>query len=152
SGVATGVLAGPAGDGDVSTRVREPALGGALFTLAEPVPAAGVTLLAGPTDPGLPEAMDGETSSDGVVFERIGRRRRGRETVDLVWINGHPQFLTDALAFSAPLDGRVVRAIRVTPTAPATPWAVAEVLVHPAAAARSWLPDLDARSWSERRE
>jgi hypothetical protein len=151
SAVAASVLSGPAGDGDVTTRVREPALGGARFALAEPVAAAGVTLLAGPTDPGLPAAMDVETSSDGVVFERIGRRRRGRETVDLAWINGHPQFLTDALAFSAPLDGRLVRAIRITPAAPGAPWAVAEVLVHPAAAARTWPPDLDARSWSERR-
>ena len=141
----------PAGDGDVRTRVLEPAMGSAVFSLARPLEAAGVTLLAGPADPGLPAAMDVETSSDGVTFERIGRRRRGRETVDLAWINGHPQFLTDGLAFSVPLDGRRVRAVRITPTAPGPSWAVAEVLLHPVAPAPSWPPDLVAPSWGERR-
>jgi hypothetical protein len=149
--VATGTLGGPAGDGDVATRVLEPALGGAVFALARPVEAAGLTLLAGPTPPGLPPVMDVETSSDGVTFERIGRRRRGRETVDLAWINGHPQFLTDDLAFSVPLDGRAVRAVRITPAEPGGAWAVAEVLVHPISSPRSWPPDLVAGSWAERR-
>jgi len=151
SSVAAGAIPGPAGDGDVRTRVLEPAMGSAVFSLARPLEAAGVTLLAGPADPGLPAAMDVETSSDGVTFERIGRRRRGRETVDLAWINGHPQFLTDGLAFSVPLDGRRVRAVRITPTAPGPSWAVAEVLLHPVAPAPSWPPDLVAPSWGERR-
>jgi len=95
--------------------------------------------------------MDVETSSDGVTFERIGRRRPSRETIDVAWMNGHPQFLTDSLAFSVPLDGRAVRALRITPTTPGPAWAVAEVSVHPAAAARSWPPDVVAPTWAERR-
>ena len=89
----------------------------AVFTVGHPHAVAGVTLLAGTSAPVLPRAMDLEVSSDGTTFERIGRRRRGRETVDLAWVNGHPQFLVDDLAFSAPLDGRVVarRAHRCRP-------------------------------------
>ena len=123
-------LAGPGGDGDVSTRILEPAAGSAVFVLREPVATAGLTLLAGPTDPGLPRAMDVEVSSDGSTFQRVARRRGGRQTVDLAWINGHPQFLVDDLAFSAALDGRVVNAVRITPTEPA-PWSIAEIFVHP---------------------
>jgi len=85
--------------------------------------------------------MDIEVSSDGAVFERIGRRRRGRETIDLAWVNGHPQYLVDDLAFSVPLDGRAVTAVRVVPTQ-GEPWAVAEVLLHPASPAEA--PAADA--------
>lgn len=125
-----GVLGGPAGDAEVSTRLLEPPGGSAVFTLSRPVAVAGVTLLAGLSEPGLPRAMDIEVSSAGSPFERIGRRRRGRETVDLAWINGHPQFLVDDLAFSVPLDGRVVTAVRIVPVED-VPWAVSEVLLHP---------------------
>ena len=125
-----GVVDGPAGDGDVATRVVEPT-GHATFTIRHPQAVAGVTLLAGTSAPDLPRGMDLEVSSDGTTFERIGRRRRGRETVDLAWVNGHPQFLVDDLAFSASLDGRVVAAVRIAPTESA-PWAVSEVLLHPA--------------------
>ena len=123
---------GPAGDADVTTRVVQPP-GPATFTVARPQAIAGVTLLAATSSPDLPRAMDLEVSSDGVRFERIGRRRRGRETVDLAWVNGHPQFLVDDLAFSVPLDGRVVAALRIVPTE-SGPWAVSEVLLHPVAA------------------
>jgi hypothetical protein len=128
-----GVVEGPAGDGDVTTRVVEPP-GRAVFTIGRPRAVAGLTLLAGTSAPFLPRAMDLEVSSDGTTFERIGRRRRGRETVDLAWVNGHPQFLVDDVAFSAPLDGRVVAAVRIAPTESA-PWAVSEVLLHPAGGA-----------------
>ena len=110
----TGVLAGPAGDADVSTRLLEPP-GQRHLHDQPPVAVAGVTLLAGLSAPDLPRGMDLEVSSDGTTFERIGRRRRGRETVDLAWVNGHPQFLVDDLAFSVPLDGRVVTAVRIVP-------------------------------------
>jgi hypothetical protein len=129
-----GVVDGPAGDGDVTTRVTEPP-GGAVFTVLRPQSVTGVTLLAGTSAPFLPRAMDLEVSSDGTTFERIGRRRRGRETVDLAWVNGHPQFLVDDLAFSAPLDGRVVAAVRIVPTE-SSPWAVSEVLLHRTASAQ----------------
>jgi hypothetical protein len=128
-----GVVDGPAGDGDVTTRVVEPP-GRAVFSMVRPQAVAGVTLLAGTSAPDLPRAMDLEVSSDGTTFERIGRRRRGRETVDLAWVNGTPQFLVDDLAFSAPLDGRVVAAVRIAATE-LTPWAVSEILLHPAGAA-----------------
>ena len=121
---------GPAGDGDVTTRVVEPPGRSATFAVGHPQAVAGVTLLAGTSAPDLPRAMDLEVSTDGATFERIGRRRRGRETTDLAWVNGHPQFLVDDLAFSAPLDGRVVVAVRIAPTESA-PWAVSEVLLHP---------------------
>ena len=128
----SGGVDGPAGDADVLTRVVQPP-GPATFTVARPHAIAGVTLLAATSSPDLPRAMDLEVSSDGVRFERIGRRRRGRETVDLAWVNGHPQFLVDDLAFSVPLDGRVVAALRIIPTE-SGPWAVSEVLLHPVAA------------------
>jgi hypothetical protein len=128
----SGGVDGPAGDADVLTRVVQPP-GPATFTVARPQAIAGVTLLAATSSPDLPRAMDLEVSSDGVRFERIGRRRRARETVDLAWVNGHPQFLVDDLAFSVPLDGRVVAALRIIPTE-SGPWAVSEVLLHPVAA------------------
>jgi hypothetical protein len=60
-------------------------------------------------------------------------------------VNGHPQFLVDDLAFSAPLDGRVVAAVRIVPTE-SSPWAVSEVLLHPAGSVPSATPaDGDAR-------
>ena len=75
--------------------------------------------------------MDIEVSADGSTFERIGRRRRGRETVDLAWVNGHPQFLFDDLAFS--VASRRTRRERRAHRADAksAPWAVSEVLLHP---------------------
>jgi len=137
----------------VSTRILEPAAGPAVFVLREPVATAGLTLLAGPSDPGLPRAMDVEVSSDGATFERVARRRRGRETVDLAWINGHPQFLVDDLAFSAALDGRAVRAVRITPTE-AAPWSIAEILVHPGGGEGGpWTSaERDEGSWRTRRD
>jgi hypothetical protein len=142
---------GPPGDGDVATRAVEPPSGSATFAAPETARVAGITLLAGPLDPGLPRAMDVEVSSDGRTFERIGRRRRGRETVDLAWVNGHPQFLVDDLAFSVPLDGRAVSAVRVTPPQPGT-WAVAEVRLHVATGAQLAWPSGPAEgSWRDRR-
>ena len=129
-GASIGTIPGPVGDGDVGTRMVEPP-GPATFAVVPPEAVAGITLLAPTSAPDLPRAMDLEVSSDGMTFARIGRRRRGRETVDLAWVNGHPQFLVDDVAFAVPLDGRVVAALRIVPTE-ATPWAVSEVLLHPA--------------------
>jgi hypothetical protein len=129
-GASMGTIPGPVGDGDVVTRVVEPP-GPATFTVVHPEAVAGITLLAAASAPDLPRAMDLEVSSDGTTFTRIGRRRRGRESVDLAWVNGHPQFLVDDLAFAVPLDGRLVAALRIVP-AEAAPWAVSEVLLHPA--------------------
>jgi hypothetical protein len=131
STIVAGRVAGPAGDGDVTTRVLQSPGGAAVFAVVPPLAVAGLTLLAAREPPGLPRAMDIEVSGDGATFERIGRRRRGRETVDLAWIDGHPQFLIDDLAFAVPLDGRTVSAVRIVPME-GTAWAVSEVLLHPA--------------------
>jgi len=147
---APAAVTGPAGDGDVSTRVLEPS-GSAAFAVGRPLAVAGVTLLAGPSAPDLPRAMDIEVSADGSTFERVGRRRRGRETIDLAWVNGHPQFLVDDLAFSIALDGRIVTAVRIAPTESGS-WAVAEVLLHPVAAASESAHSSDVGgSWAARR-
>ena len=151
AGGAAGAVAGRAGDGEVSSRAIEPSAGGTTVPLARPMAARGVTLLAAPDAPRLPMAMDVEASSDGVTFERVGRRRRGRETVDLAWINGHPQFLVDDLAFSTPLDGRMVAALRITSADGGTPWGLGWVIVHPVAAPRPWAADVPGGSWAERR-
>jgi len=130
--------------------VVEPS-GSAAFAVGRPLAVAGVTLLAGPSAPDLPRAMDIEVSSDGSTFERVGRRRRGRETMDLAWVNGHPQFLVDDLVFSIALDGRIVTAVRIAPTE-SGPWAVAEVLLHPVAAGTESAHSSDeGGSWAERR-
>ncbi|HUG52688.1 MAG TPA: hypothetical protein VMR21_03775 [Vicinamibacteria bacterium] len=133
------VVQGPAGDLDVTTRVVEPPAGGAVFALSRPVETAGLTLLAGPAPPGLPRSLTLEVSSDGRAFERIGRRRRGRDTVDLVWLNGHPQFAIDDLAYSVPLDGRQVVAVRITPSERGA-WSAAELLVHATGPRVPWPP------------
>jgi hypothetical protein len=125
-----GRVEGAVGDGDIATRALEPPGGAATFVVTRPLPVAGVTLLARLDPPGLPRGMDIEVSTDGSTFARIGRRRRGRETVDLAWINGQPQFVVDDLAFAVPLDGRRVAALRIVPTEGAA-WAVSEVLLHP---------------------
>lgn len=143
-------VAGPTGDGDVGTRIVEPPSGPVVVSLTRPAAVAGLTLLAGPSAPGLPRGMDVEVSSDGSTFTRVARRRRGRETVDLAWINGHPQFLVDDLAFAAALDGRLVSAVRISPTE-AAPWSLAEILVHPAGGGGEWSDLTVSPSWRERR-
>ncbi|HEV7501232.1 MAG TPA: hypothetical protein VGQ33_14560, partial [Vicinamibacteria bacterium] len=56
-------------------------------------------------------------------------------------------------AFSAALDGRVVTAVRVTPTE-AAPWSIAEILVHPVSGeAGPWTTgERDRGSWRARRD
>jgi 4-amino-4-deoxy-L-arabinose transferase-like glycosyltransferase len=140
---------GPPGDGNVTTRVVEPPAGGVTFALSRPVAAAGLTLLAGTSAPGLPRSMNVEVSADGQAFERIGRRRRGRETVDLAWVNGHPQFLIDDLAFSAPLDGRTIAAVRIVPSEHGA-WGLSELLIHPAGPPSPWTAEEMGGTWAER--
>ncbi len=151
--VRPGAVAGPAGDGDVSTRILNPPVGPATFALTAPIPTAAITVVAGGAG-ALPASLDLEVSSDGATFARVGRRRRARATVDLAWANGHPELADDAIALTVQLDGREVRAVRLVPIDQEQPWPVAEVLVHPTGPAASpwpeWLPpDL---SWRERRE
>ena len=68
-------------------------------------------------------------------------------------MNGHPQYVLDHDLLAIPLGGRTVAALRLTPVASSDAWALAEVLVHPAASARlPWDEPLDpALGWRERR-
>jgi hypothetical protein len=152
SAVTPGLVAGPAGDGDVTTRLVEPARGAATFALEVATPAAALTLLAGP-EGSLPASLDIEVSSDGSSFERVGRRRRNRETVDLTWTNGHPEFVVDGSTWTVGLDGRAVRAVRLLPLDQASPWPLAEVLIHPPSARTASVEDdgWENESWAERR-
>jgi hypothetical protein len=150
--------AGAAGDGRLDTTIGVDALRGGpsvTWTVEPPRPLAAVTLVAALSGPRLPRGLDLEVSADGVAFERVVRRRRREERGDLRWVNGHPQFVIDDDLVAAPLGGRTVAAVRLTPVGP-DPWAIGEVLTHevaPSAAGGEpwgeWLdPHLD---WPARR-
>jgi hypothetical protein len=114
-----------------------------------------VTLMAGPSGPRLPRSMDVEVSGDGTTFERVVRRRRREERRDLRWVNGHPQYVTDDDCVAAPLAGRTIAAVRITPV-DGEPGVVAQLLLHPATnpveSAAFWDEWLDpGLSWAERR-
>jgi hypothetical protein len=136
--------AGAAGDGDLATRV-EPADPRAALTIEQPAPRAlaALTLLAGPASPALPRSLDVAVSADGRTFEVVARRRRRAEREDLRWVNGQPQAVLDHDVLSIPLGGRTVAAVRLTPVDSDEPWALAEVLLHPAA------PDARPRAWDD---
>jgi 4-amino-4-deoxy-L-arabinose transferase-like glycosyltransferase len=124
--------AGPAGDGDLATAVTPDPSTPLTFALSTPRSLDGVTLLAGPTGPPLPRSMDVEVSGDGSSFETVARRRRREERHDLRWVNGHPQYVLDHDVIAIPLQGRRIAAIRIAPYLSTEPWALAEVLLHPA--------------------
>ncbi len=146
--------AGAAGDGDISTKLvldpKEPTV----FRLDSPRRLAGLTLVAPVGGPMLLRSMDVEVSADGVAFEVVASRRRRQEREDLRWVNGHPQYVLDHDVLPVPLGGRLVAALRLEPVASGDPWAVAEVLLHPASdePPRPWddwlAPGLD---WAGRR-
>jgi hypothetical protein len=124
--------AGPAGDGDLTTRVTPDPSAPLTFTLRAPRLLDGATLLAGPGGPPLPRSMDVEVSGDGSSFETVARRRRREERHDLRWVNGHPQYVLDHDVIAIPLRGRRVVVIRIVPYLSTEPWGLAEVLLHPA--------------------
>ena len=143
--------AGAAGDGDLATRAVEPPSGPTTFTLPSPTALDAVTLVSPRGELRLPEALRLEVSADGRDFERVARRREGEERGSLGWVNGHPQWPADRDLVAAPLGGRMVAAIRVTPLGPARPWAVGEVLLHPAGFTGPWTEWLEPKaSWPER--
>lgn len=143
--------AGAAGDGDPATAANPDPRAPFVIDLGAPRPLAAVTLLAGP-GPSLPRSMDLEISADGATFEAVARRRRREERSDLRWVNGQPQFVIDHDVLSAPLEGRMVRALRITPVASGDVWSLAEVLLHPPDALRAWADWPDAASdWPARR-
>ncbi|HEX6737317.1 MAG TPA: glycosyltransferase family 39 protein [Vicinamibacteria bacterium] len=133
-----------------------PADPGAPALLRLPTPAAldGLELLAPLDGPALPRSMDVEVSADGVAFETVARRRRRQEREDLRWVNGHPQFVLDHDLIAVPLGGRTVAAVRITPVASGDPWALGDLLLHPAlppGARPPWDEWLDpSLGWRER--
>lgn len=126
---AAGHVTGPAGDGDPRSNVREPAAGAAVFEVAPPVQDAGALTLFTPAAEPLP-GLTFEVSADGLTFERVARRRPGRDTEDLFWVNGHPEFVFGGPALSVVFDPRTVRAVRLTPLGATAPWTVSEIMVH----------------------
>jgi hypothetical protein len=139
-----------AGDGDLGTRVVEPARGPTTFTLPAPVSLDAVTLVSPLGDLGLPEAVKVEVSADGKAWERVRRERAGEEHGGFGWANGQPQWPEDTDLVAVALGGRSVAAIRVTPLTE-QPWAVGEVLLHPAGSGGSWGEWLGpAASWPDR--
>jgi hypothetical protein len=143
--------AGAAGDGDPTTRVLEPARGPSTHGVTVPRPLYGITLLAGTERPLLPRSVKVEVSEDGAVFEQVLRRRRNREHVKLMWLNGQPRYPVDDEAISVRLRGQRVSEIRVTPLGDQGPWSLAEVLLHEDPGRMPWGPlvELDS-SWAER--
>lgn len=143
--------AGPAGDGDLDTRTSHPPRGPTTFTLPAPASLSALTLVAGKGDLRLPRTMTVEVSADGLVFERVARRRPGRELIDLAWVNGHPQYVIDQDLLAIPLGGRTVAAVRITPGG-SQPWATEEVLLHGPGPSAPWDDWLDADlTWEGRK-
>lgn len=128
--------AGRAGDGNLATGLTQTGVGG-LTLEVEPPRALDAVTLAAPLGGGrLPPSFDLGVSDDGASYETVAKRRRHRALQDLVWAGGQPQYLVEPELLSVPLKGRLVKAIRIAPVGDARPWALGEVLVHPAAAQR----------------
>jgi hypothetical protein len=146
--------AGAAGDGRIETSEslspREPSV----YRVDPPRQLAALTLVAPLGGPTLLRSMDVEVSQDGSVFDLVASRRRRQEREDLRFVNGHPQYVLDHDVLPVPLGGRLVSAVRLTPVASGDPWAVAEILLHPATdePPRPWGDWLDpSLDWEARR-
>lgn len=147
--------AGPAGDGDLATRLVEPSKGPSTYRLPSAVALQAVTLVAPHGELRLLKNMDVAVSADGASFDVVAERRHVREYRDLRWVNGHPQYVIDDDLVAVPLAGRSVAAIRITPIGSSQAWAIGEILLHHTAEGGQsgewdeWLaPDL---TWPERR-
>jgi len=148
--------AGKPGDGDVGTQEMSNRSTPTTFVLPSPKALDGVSLVAGKRGPRLPRSMDVEVSSDGQTFEVVARRRRREERMDLRWVNGHPQYVTDHDLVAIALGGRSIAAIRIAPYSSTEAWSLGEVLLHPTAPMERrgpWGEWLDANlSWARRRK
>ena len=146
--------AGPAGDGDLATALVETGAGGVVFGVAPARLLDAVTFVSPLSGPRLPRNLDVEVSADGITFDAVARRRRQRERLDLCWAGGQPQYPLEPDLLSVPLGGRRVGAVRLTPSGPVAPWALGEVLLHPAEPGPQarWDEGLDiAEPWAKRR-
>jgi hypothetical protein len=145
---------GPLGDADLETRILKPGRGPTTLQIPAPRSLHGITLLAGTQRPLLPRSVQIEISEDGTTFQKVLRRRRGREHARLMWLNGQPIYPFDDRATSVPLSGQRVSRIRITPLEDQRgPWSLAEVLLHGQPAATPWsvAPGLEL-GWGERRD
>ncbi len=143
---------GPLADGDPSTRIQRSARSPSTHPVPAPRPLYGITLLGGHERPLLPRSVQVEISEDGTRFRRVLRRRRNREHVKLMWLNGQPQYPFDDRAISVPLDGPRVSRIRITPLDGRRPWSLAEILLHEEPAVAPWAKGPGVGSgWAERR-
>ncbi len=144
---------GALGDRDPETRILKPGRGPSTSGIPDPRPLHGITLLGGTRKPLLPRSVQVEISEDGTSFQKVLRRRRGREHAKLTWFNGQPIYPFDDRAISMPLRGQRVSHIRITPLDDRGPWSLAEVLLHEEPAAVPWPkgPGLES-SWRERRD
>lgn len=144
---------GAAGDGEPGTALVPPPSSPLDVPLSPPRPLAGLTLLASHGGPALPRSLDVEVSGDGAAFEVVARRRRRGERSDLRWVNGHPQYVVDNDLLAVPLGGRKVAVVRLRPVDSAEPWALGELLLHPAGReTRPWEEWLDpGLDWEGRR-
>jgi hypothetical protein len=147
--------AGPAGDGDLATRLGPSPSQPTTFVLSSPRRLDAVSLLAALRAAPLARSLDVEVSADGSSFETVASPRRREERHDLRWLGGHPQYVLDHDLLAVPLGGRLVAAIRLSPYASTEPWSIGEILLHPAedrAAYRAWDEWLDSGlSWPARR-
>jgi hypothetical protein len=148
--------AGPAGDGDLATRLEPSPSESTTFALFPPRRLDAVSFVAGLDGLSLARSLDVAVSADGSSFETVASRRRREERHDLRWINGHPQYVLDHDLLAVPLGGRLVAAIRLSPFESTEPWSIGEILVHPAeepAQRPPWDEWLDpGLSWAERRK
>ena len=97
--------------------------------LPEPRPLSGLTITAAP-GARLPAALEVEVS-DGKGFEGVLSLKPSRARLDLVWVNGHPEFAADGRAISATLGGETVAAVRIR-SRDGSRLTVGAVVVHPA--------------------
>jgi hypothetical protein len=111
---------------------------------------AGLTLLAGIEAP-LPAGLVVEVSSGDGAWERLERRRDGRERIDPAWVNGHPQMAWDRDVATLSFTPRRVAVVRVSSLPAGPTWSLDRILLHGPATGRPWPdPVPPGLGWEER--
>jgi hypothetical protein len=148
--------AGLAGDGDLATRLEPSPSEPTILLVTPPRRLDALCLVAALDGPALARSLDVQVSADGTTFETVASRRRREERHDLRWVGGQPQYVVDHDLLAVPLGGRLVAAIRLCPFSSTEPWAIGEVLLHPAVEPGRRLPWDEwlnpGLTWPERRE